>query len=57
MILEKDPEGIFRFASLQSKVGQAVLVHNGRTPTDLSTIVLAEKDQYFTKSDAVLKIG
>lgn len=56
-ILDLDPEGLFRFASLQSKVGQALLVHEGRAPSDLSSIVLAERDLCYTKSTAVLKIA
>jgi predicted DCC family thiol-disulfide oxidoreductase YuxK len=52
-----DPEGQFRFASLQSKVGQALLVLEGKAPTDISSIILAEKDTYYTKSDAVLKVA
>lgn len=57
LILDMDPEGIFRFASLQSKVGQCLLLHEGRAPTDLSSIVLAEKDTHYTKSTAVLKVA
>ena len=56
-IIDFDPEAQFRFASLQSKVGQALLVLEGKAPTDMSSIILAEKDTYYTKSEAVLRVA
>lgn len=56
-IIDYDPTAQFRFASLQSKVGQALLVLEGKKPTDMSSIILAEKDTYYTKSDAVLRVA
>mmetsp|Transcript_18287 Transcript_18287/g.49942 ORF Transcript_18287/g.49942 Transcript_18287/m.49942 type:complete len:284 (-) Transcript_18287:1514-2365(-) len=41
--LDHDPNANLRFASLQSKVGQALLIENGRDPTDRSTMVLVTK--------------
>lgn len=29
----------------------------GKAPTDISSIILAEKDTYYTKSDAVLRVA
>lgn len=50
--------GHFRFVSLQSKVGQSLLIRSGRQPDDLSSIVLCEKDgQAYVESDAILKIA
>ena len=48
----------FRFVSLQSKVGQSLLIRSGRNPSDISSIVLCLDDgrSYF-KSDAILKIA
>lgn len=34
-----------------------MLVLEGKAPTDLSSIILAEKDTYYTKSDAVLRVA
>ena len=56
-ILDQDEEGIFRFASLQSKAGQAILIHSGRDRYDHSSFVLAFKDKSFTKSSAALMIA
>lgn len=55
--LDHDSTGVFRFASLQSKTGQALLLRSGKAPNDISSIVLVtEKSSYF-KSDAVLRIS
>lgn len=55
--LDRDPAGKFRFASLQSAVGQAFLVRAGKKANDISSIVLCEKERTYFKSDAVLKIA
>lgn len=55
-IARNDPQGKFKFASIQSAEGQALL--NARqAPTDLSTIALIEKDAVYTHSTAVLRIA
>ena len=47
----------FRFVSLQSKVGQSLLVRAGRQPNDLSSIGLTQADgQSYFQTDAVLRI-
>tara|TARA_B110000285_G_C14862971_1_gene485456 strand:+ start:182 stop:640 length:459 start_codon:yes stop_codon:yes gene_type:complete len=56
-ILDQDPEGIFRFASLQSKAGQAILVYSGKDRFDHSSMVVAFKDVSYTKSSAPLMIA
>ena len=38
--LDHDSRAVLRFASLQSKVGQALMIENGRDPEDRSTMVL-----------------
>mmetsp|Transcript_29279 Transcript_29279/g.45505 ORF Transcript_29279/g.45505 Transcript_29279/m.45505 type:complete len:256 (-) Transcript_29279:193-960(-) len=55
--LDHDSVGKFRFASLQSTVGQALLVRAGKKANDISSIVLCEKEKTHFKSDAVLKIA
>lgn len=48
----------FRFVSLQSKVGQSLLIRSGRNPTDISSIVLClSNGQSFVKSEAILRIA
>lgn len=52
-----DPRGAFRFASLQGEIGQELLKLNNMDTKNFNTIVLVDKGQIFTKSDAVLEIA
>ena len=54
-ILDRDPQGRFSFASLQSDVGRSLLSRIG-VVADLDSIVLLEGDRIFTQSTAVLRI-
>ena len=54
-IIQRDPDGIFRFASLQSAAAKQVLTQFPEAPTDISTIILVERGRLFTKSDAALR--
>ena len=64
-VLDTDntPNGVVRFAALQSKLGRELLERAGRSRDDMSTIVLVEKPssssemKFYFKSDAVLRIG
>ena len=48
----------FRFVSLQSKVGQSLLIRCGRSPDDISSIVVCLKSgEAFEDSDAVLMVA
>ena len=54
-IIERDPSGSFRFASLQSKIGQELLrKHNIPETTD--SFVLIDEHQAFIESTAALKV-
>ena len=55
--LDHDGVGKFRFASLQSKAGQSLLIRSGKEPDDISSIVLVTPTQAYFKSDAVLRIA
>jgi predicted DCC family thiol-disulfide oxidoreductase YuxK len=55
--LDYDPEGVFRFAALQSNTGRALLACNDRAPDDISTIVLVSEDGCYDRSEAVLRIA
>ena len=47
----------FRFVSLQSKVGQSLLLQSGRQPDDISSIVVCHPDgTAHVESDAILTI-
>ncbi|WRP04848.1 thiol-disulfide oxidoreductase DCC family protein [Rossellomorea aquimaris] len=54
-IIERDPEGIYQFASLQSDIGQKLLKkHNVPYTTD--SIVLIENHKAYVESTAALKV-
>lgn len=54
-IIARDPKGHFKFASLQSDIGQQIL-GNLNAPEDLDSMVLIENDTYYIKSTAALRI-
>ncbi|RST72743.1 thiol-disulfide oxidoreductase DCC family protein [Siminovitchia acidinfaciens] len=54
-IIKNDPKGNFRFASLQSDIGQKLLKEYN-VPADVDSIVLIENDKAYCKSAAALKI-
>ncbi len=58
-IIDRDPGSQFRFASLQSEAGQALLArHDYRLPAgDPESLVLVEGGQVFERSTAALKIA
>jgi len=55
--LDNDSKGHFRFASLQSTIGRALLLRSGKLTDDLSSIVVVSSTQSYFKSDAVLFIA
>lgn len=56
-IIEHDPEGHFRFASLQSSAARALLEQFDLPTDEFDTFVLVEGDEYFTRSTAALKVA
>jgi predicted DCC family thiol-disulfide oxidoreductase YuxK len=54
-IIAHDPAGRFRFASLQSDVGRALLREHGLGELPVSTMVLIDAGQVFLNSDGVLR--
>lgn len=54
-IVKRDHKGYFKFASLQSEVGQALLQKH-QLSTDLNTVVLIQKGKAYTKSGAGLRV-
>lgn len=55
-LIKRDKKDRFRFATLQSDVGQEMVKKFEIDPSKTDSIVLIEKDKYFIKSTAVLKI-
>ncbi|QLH81604.1 thiol-disulfide oxidoreductase DCC family protein [Halosimplex pelagicum] len=56
-VIEHDPEGVFRFAPLQSAAGERLLDDVGFEDYDFDTFVLVDGDDYYTKSEAALRVA
>jgi len=54
--IKRDPDAKFKFASLQSNEGENLQKEFGIDPNNIKTMVLVENDNYYIKSDAVLRI-
>eukprot|EP00904_Undaria_pinnatifida_P009343 jgi/Undpi1/5539/HiC_scaffold_2.g00816.m1 len=56
--LDIDKEEKFRFSALQSETGRSLLALSGRSPEDISSIVLVEANgDAHIQSDALLRMG
>lgn len=53
-VIERDPDGTFRFASLQSDIAEVLL--SDICIDRLDSLVLVTEDAYYTKSDAAIEI-
>ena len=56
-IIDRDPDGVFRFAPLQSDVAQEHLAGTPAAGTTLDTIVLVEDGTPYVRSTAALRIA
>ena len=56
-IVRHDPAGRFRFASLQSEAGRALLRRHGLDPADLFSVILVEGGRAYSRSDAALRVA
>lgn len=54
-IIKRDPNGYFKFASLQSEIGEELL-KKYQVPSSIDSIILIQNDQYYIKSSAALRI-
>jgi predicted DCC family thiol-disulfide oxidoreductase YuxK len=55
-VIKRDPDAVFRFASLQSDAGQAILERHDLPKEDFDTMVYLEGDKVWTNSTAALRI-
>ena len=55
-ILKRDPQGYFKFASLQGETGQKLLKKYG-IRTEIDSFVLIENDKSYIKSSAALHVS
>ena len=56
MVIEIDRHKIFKFASIQSELGQKLYREHGLDPIDIQTLMFVDGDRVLTKSDAVLEV-
>ncbi len=56
-IIDRDSKSIFKFAALQSEIGQELLKKNGLKTSNFNSIVGIEGDKVYQKSDAALEIA
>lgn len=55
-IIDRDPRRVFRFAALQSPIGQEMMRKHGLDPAKFDTVVLVEEGRAYTRSSAALRI-
>ena len=55
-IIKHDTKKQFRFASLQSEIGQQLLTENQLDTQELSTVVYIHKSIVYTKSTAAIRV-
>ncbi|MBN8851009.1 MAG: thiol-disulfide oxidoreductase DCC family protein [Sphingobacteriales bacterium] len=55
-ILKRDRRGIFRFASLQSSLGQSLLQQSGLPTDGLDSFVLIDNGKIYTRSSGALRV-
>lgn len=56
-IIERDAENYFKFAPLQSKIGQQYLDKFGIDKAETDSVILIENEKAYTHSTAALKIA
>ncbi len=56
-IIDRDKTGYFKFAPLQSEIGEKLLAENGIDKTVTDSVVLVEDGKVYTHSTAALKIA
>lgn len=56
-IIKRDGKGIFKFASLQSEAGKALLVRSGLPRDHLKSFVYIHGSRFYTRSTAALKVA
>ncbi len=56
-LIDRDKDGIYKFAPLQSEYGQRYLTENGLPLDEFDSIVLLEDGHTYSKSTAALRIA
>lgn len=56
-VIKRDPKDHFRFAALQSDIGQALVAEHGIDTSKVDSIILIENNRVYSKSTAALRIA
>lgn len=56
-VIKRDRKGIFKFTSLQSETGRAMLVQSGLPENQLKSFVYIHGNRFYTQSTAALKVA
>jgi predicted DCC family thiol-disulfide oxidoreductase YuxK len=56
-IIDRDSAGYFKFAPLQSEIGEKLLAQHGVDKAQTDSIILIEDDKAYTHSTAALRIA
>jgi predicted DCC family thiol-disulfide oxidoreductase YuxK len=56
-VIERDTAGYFKFAALQSEIGQELTAKHGIDTSETDSIVLVEDEKVYTYSTAALRIA
>ena len=56
-IIDRDSKGVFKFAALQSEIGQEFLKRNGLKQDTFDSVILEKSGIIYQKSDAALEIA
>src|SRR5215213_9172723 len=56
-IIERDTAGYFKFAPLQSEIGEQLLAENGVDKVETDSVVLIEDGKVYTHSTAALRVA
>jgi predicted DCC family thiol-disulfide oxidoreductase YuxK len=56
-VIKHDPQHYFRFASLQSELGQQFLQQNGLSADTFDSFIVWEEGKYYTESTAALRVA
>ena len=56
-IIDRDPQAYFKFAPLQSEVGEKLLKENGVDKIETDSVVLIEDGKVYTRTTAALRIA
>ncbi len=56
-VIERDKAGYFKFAPLQSEIGEELVARHGIDTADTDSVIVVENDRAYTHSSGALRIA